>query len=158
PARERPPQQQAAPMAPVVKRKLRRRPIFGRVAGRLVIAVMLLGLVALGYAQATGAVDVSGYLALLDRLPSLPSLPGMPGVAVGSERASLREAGPSAASQPPAAGKATWRTRTDQSGSSGKPETVVQLDVQVPDQQIDLTVSFSRNAEADGGLSHLFEF
>jgi len=35
---------------------------------------------------------------------------------------------------------------------------VVTFDIQIPDRQIDLSVSLSRNSDASGGMSHLFEF
>ena len=54
----------------------------------------------------------------------------------------------------PVVGKATWRTRTD--ASSGTPATVVVLEAEIPERQIALTMTLSREAEG-GGMSHTFE-
>jgi hypothetical protein len=52
-------------------------------------------------------------------------------------------------------GKATWRTRT-QASASGKPDTVVTLDAEIPERQLAMTMT-SRAAETGAGMSHTIE-
>jgi hypothetical protein len=56
----------------------------------------------------------------------------------------------------PVIGKATWQTRAEATDAAGKSVTIVVLDAQVPERQIALTLSISREPEG-GGMSHMFE-
>jgi len=73
------------------------------------------------------------------------------------ERALLFEGGPSGRTGKPIEGKTTWRTRTEPGSSGGKADTVVTLDVQIPDPPIALTATISRVSDAGSSMSHLLE-
>jgi hypothetical protein len=73
------------------------------------------------------------------------------------ERALLYEGGQSGRTGKPVEGKATWRTRTETSGSSGKPDTVVSLDAEFPEPHVALAMTISRVADAGSAMSHLLE-
>jgi hypothetical protein len=118
----------------------KRRRLLGKLAARALVAALLLIALGVGYAQLKGAIDLS-WLARIG------------GQSVPAQRAVLREVGkPGDAG---IAGRAIWRTRTESSG--GKGETVVVLDVEMAQPKLALSMTLSRNSEASGGMSHLFE-
>ncbi len=92
-----------------------------------------------------GAID----LTWLARWPGQAAAP--------SERAILYQGGQSDRNGKPVEGKAIWRTRTEPNGSAGKPDTVVTLDAEIPEQHIALTMTLSRVGDAGSGMSHLLE-
>src|SRR5258708_13163521 len=55
------------------------------------------------------------------------------------------------------AGKAIWRPQPEPTGPAGKPDLVVTLDVEIPEQHIALAMSLSRVVDAGAGMSHLIE-
>jgi hypothetical protein len=116
------------------------KPLLRRVVLFVQLAVLVGGVALLGYAFLKRDIDLSALFALPDALAS-------------SQRATLVETG--ASNAPPVVGKATWQLRTD-SSESGKSAALVVLDVQIPERQIALTMSISREAEG-GGMSHMFE-
>jgi hypothetical protein len=109
----------------------------------LVVGAMVLGAASLGYAYVAGAIDMS-WLGLWGGQ-----------AAPASQRAALYEAGQSGRTGKPIEGKAVWRTRTET--NAGKPDTVVTLEVEIPEQHIALTMSLSRVGDAGAGMSHLLE-
>lgn len=111
----------------------------------LVVMAIVLGAGALGYAYMVGALNLS-WLALS------PSQ-----TAAQSERALLYAGGQSGRTGQPIEGKATWRTRTEASGSGGKPDTVVTLEVDIPAPHIALAMTISRVTDAGSAMSHLLE-
>jgi hypothetical protein len=138
---EAPPESQIEPGR---DRKRRSPSLFGLIASYMLIAAMVLGLGSLGYAFVIGAIDVS-WLTQFSGEAAPPF-----------QRAVLYEAGQFGRTDKAVVGKAVWRTRTEPSGSSGKPDTVVTLDAEIPEQRIALALSISR-ADAGGGMSHLIE-
>jgi hypothetical protein len=109
----------------------------------LVVGALVLGAASLGYAYVAGAIDLS-WLGLWGGQ-----------AAPAAQRAVLYEAGQSGRTGKPIEGKAVWRTRTETNG--GKPDTVVTLDVEIPEHHIALTMSLSRVGDAGAGMSHLLE-
>jgi hypothetical protein len=117
--------------------------LVGLVARYLLIAAVVLGAGALGYAYVVGAFDLSW---LNVRGQAAPP----------SQRAILSpvEAGQSGT---PSEGKVVWRTRTEANGPSGQSDTVVALDVEIPEPHLALAISLSRVTDAGAGMSHLLE-
>jgi hypothetical protein len=123
----------------------RSRSLLRLTAGYLLVAALVLGAGSLGYAFVVGALDI----AWLTQWSGQASLP--------APRAILYEGGQSSGPRKAVEGKATWRTRTEPTGPSGKPDTVVTVEAEIPEQHIALTLSISRVADADTGMSHLLE-
>jgi len=121
--------------APARPKSIFRRVVLG---AQIVFLLAVAGL--LGYAFWKGDLDLAGLLALPDAFAS-------------SQRAALAEAGKTDAK--PVVGKATWQTRTE-AAQGGKSVTVIVLDAQIPERQIALTMSISREPDG-GGMSHMFE-
>jgi hypothetical protein len=109
--------------APAPAKKPRRRSVFGRVAVRTVLAMMVLGVGFAGYAHSTGQMDLFRYLSplseLMDRVAALDW--------AGTETYRLMDAGtaePATYSEQEAtgapwkkvSGKALWRTRVERVG------------------------------------------
>jgi hypothetical protein len=111
----------------------------------LLVTAVVLGAGGLGYAYMVGAINLSG----------LSLWPGQ--AAAQSERALLFAGGQNGATGQPIEGKATWRTRTEPSSPGGKPDTVVTLEVQIPEPKMALTVTISRVTDAGSSMSHLLE-
>ena len=65
--------------------------------------------------------------------------------------------GQNGATGQPIEGKATWRTRTEPRSPGGKPDTVVTLEVQIPEPKMAQTVTISRVTDAGSSMSHLLE-
>jgi hypothetical protein len=106
----------------------------------MLVAAILIGAAGLGYGYLVGAIDLS-------RLTQAAAPP--------SQRAILYEGGVRTGKS--FEGTAVWRTRTEPNGPGGKPDLVVTLDVEIPEQHIALSMSLSRVADAGGGMSHLLE-
>jgi hypothetical protein len=109
----------------------------------LLVAAVVLGAASLGYAFVAGAIDLS-WLSLWGGQ-----------AAPASQRALLYEGGRSGRTGTPVEGKAIWRIRVEPNG--GKPDTVVTLDAEIPEQHMALTMSLSRVGDAGSGMSHLLE-
>ena len=112
----------------------------------LLVTAAVLGAGALGYAYLVGAIDLSGFSGF-----SLGSGQAVP----PSQRAILYEGGQGGGTGRPVEGKAVWRTRTETNG--GKPDTIVTLDAEIPDQHIALTMTLSHIGDAGASMSHLLE-
>lgn len=110
----------------------------------LLIVAIVLGAASLGYAYVAGALDLT-WLTL------------WPSPTVQSQRAILYEGGQAGRTGRPVEGKAIWRTRIDPNGPKGKPDMVVTLEAEIPQQHIALTMSLSRVGDAGAGMSHLLE-
>jgi hypothetical protein len=123
----------------------RPRPFLRLAVAYLLVTALVLGAGGLGYAYMVGASNFSW----LSLWPSQ--------AAPQPERALLFEAGPSGRTGKPIEGKANWRIRTEPGSSGGKADTVVALDVQIPDPHIALTATISRVSEAGSSMSHLLE-
>jgi hypothetical protein len=113
-------------------------------AAYVLVTAIVLGAGTLGYQYAVGTLNLS-WLALWQGQ-----------AAPQSERAVLYEGGQSGRTGKPVEGKAIWRTRTEANGS-GKPDMVVTLDAEIPEQHIALTMTIGRVTDAGSGMSHLLE-
>jgi hypothetical protein len=119
--------------------------LFGRVAVRLLLAALLLGIGIGAYAYSTGSIELTFLTRLLERV-------------IGStpvQRASLYER---SATNPNAAGldgTANWRILSEGTGSI--PEAVLLVDVQIPERGLSLAMSMRRESSEDAAMSHLVE-
>jgi hypothetical protein len=126
--------------------EVRRTRSFLRLAlAYLLVTTIVLGAGGLGYAYMIGAIDLPGFSLWPGQAP------------LQSERALLFEGGPNGRTGQPIEGKAIWRTRTEPGSAGGKPDTVVTLEVQIPDPKIDLSATISRVVDAGSSMSHLLE-
>jgi hypothetical protein len=124
-----------------------KRPSFVRLAGRyMLIAAIVVSVGSLGYAYLIDAIDLS-WLTLWSGQAAAPP----------SQRAILQEVLKSGQAGDAIEGKAVWRTRLVQNAASGKPDMVVTIDVEIPEQHVALAMSLSREADASAGMSHLLE-
>lgn len=112
----------------------------------MLIAAIVVGVGSLGYAYMVDAIELS-WLTLWSGQAAAPS----------SERAILQEVLKLGQPGNAAEGKAVWGTRTVTNGPSGEPDTVVTIDVEIPEQHMAIAMSFSREADAGAGMSHLLE-
>jgi hypothetical protein len=111
----------------------------------VLVAGIVVGAGALGYAYVVGAIDLTGLTS------------GLGSAAPTSQRAILTEGGQAGRTGTPVEGKAVWRTRMEPGGASGKADTVVTLDAEIPQQHIALNLTLSRVGDAGAGMSHLLE-
>jgi hypothetical protein len=124
-----------------------KRPSFVRLAARyMLIAAVVVGVGGLGYAYLIDAINLS-WLTLWSGQAAAPP----------SQRAILQAVLKSGQTGNPIEGKAVWRTRTVPNGPSGKPDMVVTVEVEIPEQHVALAMSLSREADASAGMSHLLE-
>jgi hypothetical protein len=143
------------PAAPGVERDhaaRKRKPISGLLLRRAVLAVVLLGLGAVGYGYATGDLDLpwltelvgDGTLLQLGREPD-------------AQQAIVIDGDVSNPDAIRAAGKAVWRLRTESAEAPGAATTtVLQLDLEIPQRRLAMTMSMRREA-AGSAMSHLIE-
>src|SRR5262245_61933684 len=138
-----------------------RRPVLGRVLWRAVLALLVMGVGVVGYAQATGQVDLAPLMRFVNEVASLDWLtpgngttggPHLAEAGAGNEPAAFTENSPGSNQL---AGKAQWRTHVDQSAGK-EPETVVDLDVQIPQRGLSLAMTIRRDP-AQNAMSHLAE-
>jgi hypothetical protein len=109
---------------------------------RILLAVAMVG--ALAYAYATSEIDLSW-------LSASPS-------AASPQRAALYDASGQGKDRGlPVVGKAAWRTATQTSSGSDKPETVVMVDAQIPESSLAMTMTIERDTEPGAGMSHMIE-
>jgi hypothetical protein len=110
--------------------------------GRIALAVLVAG--ALAYAYATSDIDLSW-------LSPSPN-------AASQQRAALYDAGGQGGGRgTPVLGKATWRTRTQTSGSSGTANTVVLIEAEIPERSLAMTLTIARDNEPGAGMSHMVD-
>jgi hypothetical protein len=121
-------------------------------AAYLVIAALVLGAGTIGYSYLVGAVNVSW----LNRWTWLTEWTGFAAIS-SSTRAVLYAASQPGRTGGQVEGKAIWGTRTEPNGPDGKPDTVVTLDVEIPEPHLTMSMVLSRNLEAGAGMSHLIE-
>ena len=155
PAPEPPEIPPSPPALAVAELMGRRRSVFGRVAGRTAVAVLLIALGLAGYAYDAGQIDAS----LLDRI--VPAAWLAQGPAEPTEEATYVEAayyeqttrgGP----WRELAGRARWGMRRDDT-STGPRRPVLTLDLSVPERRLVMTMSIRRDAGDDTAITHLFE-
>ena len=146
---------QADPPMPVILPQ--HRSVFGRVAARASIAVLIVGLGVAGYAYAIGELDLSLLATrFLDQFAALewPSAPAgrrlMDSAAV--ERAVYYDQEGGAASTELAA-KAAWGTRFDPADPGRGPEAVLALEVEIPERGFSLAMSVRRDASPNPAMS-----
>jgi hypothetical protein len=138
---------------------LRRRSVIRRVARRLAFAVVLIGLAIAGYSYATGQFDFSPLTRLMDRIATSGWRGGQTGApAQISERVVYHEQGGAEPGSQQFSGKAFWSTRSEPSGRGQERETVLVLDVQIPERNFSLAMSMRRDAAEGAVMSHLIEF
>jgi hypothetical protein len=127
-------------VAAVEQAKIKRKSMFGRVAARLLVAVLILGLGIGAYVYSTGAMDFSSLTGLVQRV-------------IGSaqvERAAFYE---SSTANAPLKGTASWRIVSE--GTRANPQPVLHVDVQIPERDLSLAMSIRR--ESSEAMSHLVE-
>lgn len=132
--------------------KPRPRSLLRLTAAYLVVTALALGAGTLGYSYLVGAVNVSW----LNRWSWLTQWTGLAAIS-SSTRAVLYAASQLDRTGAQVEGKAIWGTRTEPNGPDGKPDTVVTLDVEIPDPHLTMSMVLSRNLEAGAGMSHLIE-
>jgi hypothetical protein len=123
----------------------KRKRLFGRVAVRLLLAALLLGIGIGAYAYSTGSIQLTFLNRLLERVTGSAPV----------QRASLYER---SATNPNAAGldgTANWRILSEGTGSI--PEAVLLVDVQIPERGLSLAMSMRRESSEDAAMSHLVE-
>ncbi len=150
-ARSLPPQLPAQDARGWDEKAPRPRSLLRATATYLLIMVFVLGAGGVGYFYLVGAINVSW----LNEWSELTQWTGL--AATSSARAVLYEGSQSGGSSTPAEGKATWGTRIESNSPDGKPDTVVTLDVEIPDPHLAMSLVISRNQEAGAGMSHLIE-
>jgi hypothetical protein len=153
----------APPHERAIKIKPPHRSVFGRVAGRTLLAVLLLGIGIAGYAHATGQLDLAPLVQrVMDQIAAL-ELPGqgsdgprLMDASGAPEKATYYEQGSGGWTQ--TTGKALWRARLEPvAGPGRKTEPVLMLDVQVPERGLELAVSVRRDTSENAAMSHLIE-
>jgi hypothetical protein len=128
-----------------------RRPIFGRLVRRAVLALALIGLGTAGYAYVTGEFE-------LRWLTELAGDSRILGIFEGDAQQVLLFDGDSRdPTVTKTAGKAVWRLRSEPGDSRSDPATLVQIKVDVPERRIAATISIRREPP-DSAMTHLFEF
>src|SRR5262249_34150571 len=123
--------------------KIKHKGVFGRVAVRLLVALLIFGLGIGAYVYSTGAMDFSSLTGLVQRV-------------IGSaqvERASLYERSAANAAAAPLQGTATWRIVSEGSGANQQP--VLHVDAKIPERDLSLAMSIRR--ESSEAMSHLVE-
>jgi hypothetical protein len=130
-----------------------RRSVFGRVAGRAVLAAVLVVFGLAGYAYDAGQIDAS----LLDRIaPVAWLLPGS-GSPEPAETASYYEQAVGGAPWRELTGSARWRSRLE-GASVGPRRAALTLDLRVPERGLSMSMAIRRDAGEDTAITHLFEF
>jgi hypothetical protein len=138
--------------------------VLRRVARRAALAVLLIAVGIVGYAQATGKLDLSELARLVEQLAAV-DWPGQAGGSVGDrsasaaagERAAYYELQASDQTWRQVAGKALWRTSLEATGAGRNREAVLILDVEIPESGLSLEMSMRRDTSGGAAMSHLVE-
>jgi hypothetical protein len=122
----------------------RRKGVFGRVAARLLFAILILAIGFGSYLYSTGGIELAYLTNFVDRV-------------IGREpaqRASLyeRSTNPNA---PAIEGTASWQVLSEGEGDDQEP--VLQVDVKIPERDLSLVISMRRERGRDAAMSHLIE-
>jgi hypothetical protein len=132
--------------------KPRSRSLLRLTAAYLAVTALALGAGILGYAYLVGAVNVSW----LNRWTWVTEWTGVAAPS-SSARAVLYEASQPGRTGARVEGKAVWGTRSEPNGPDGKLDTVLTLEVEIPDPHLMMSMVLSRNLEPGAGMSHLIE-
>jgi hypothetical protein len=130
------------PAAMVPKAK---RPIFGRVIGRIFLAMLLLAVAAFGWGYGTG------------QMPWLTRLVGQrapPPVEAPSGRAILFDGELTNLNEKHAVGQAVWRSTLAPARDGGVAGPILHLDARVPERKLALQLSMQQEVPG-GAMSHL---
>jgi hypothetical protein len=138
--------------------------VLRRVVRRAALAVLLIGVGLVGYAQATGQLDLSGLARLVKQLAAV-DWPGQAGGSVADrsasaaagERAAYYELQGSDQKWRQVAGKALWRTSLEATGPGRNREAVLILDVEIPENGLSLEMSMRRDTSGGAAMSHLVQ-
>jgi hypothetical protein len=149
-----PPEAPSPPLPAVVELAAmgRRRSVIGRVAGRVVLAVVLVALGLAGYAYDAGQIDAS----LLNRIAPVAWLAQGGSAPEPTEAVVYYEQAVSGTPWRELTGSARWRTHHEDT-SIGPPRPVLTLDLRVPERGLAMTMSIRRDAGEDTAITHLFE-
>lgn len=130
-----------------------RRSVSGRVAGRMILAVVLVAFGLAGYAYNAGQIDAF----LLNRIGPVAWLSPGNGSPEPTEAASYYEQAAGGAPWRELAGSARWRSQIE-NGSVGPPRVALTLDLRVPERGLSMSMAIRRDAGEDTAITHLFEF
>jgi hypothetical protein len=123
---------------------VRRRSVFGRVAGRTILAAALVAFGLAGYAYDAGQIHAS----LLNRIAS---------VAEPTEPVAYYEQAVGGAPWRELAGSGRWHSRLEDA-SVGPRRAALTLDLRVPERGLSMSMAIRRDAGEDTAITHLFEF
>ena len=152
PAADAPPPEPTSAVAELAT-LTQRRSVFGRVAGRMILAVVLIAFGLAGYAYDAGQIDAS----VLNRIaPVAWLLPGS-GSPETAEAASYYEQATGGTPWRELAGSARWRSRLEDA-SVGPRRAALTLDLRVPERGLSMSMAIRRDAGEDTAITHLFEF
>ena len=124
----------------------RRNSVFRRVAVRLLCATLILGIGIGAYAYFTGSIDLAFLTSPLERV-------------IGSapvERALLYERSRTNPNPPGIDGTAKWQILLEGRGVNS--ESVLQVDVRIPERRLLLVMSIRQEPGDDAAMSHMVEF
>jgi hypothetical protein len=128
-----------------------RRSVFGRVAGRMILAAVLIAFGLAGYAYDAGRIDASG----LNRIAPVAWL--LPRSPEPAEAASYYEQAVGGTPWRELTGSARWRSRLEDA-SVGPRRATLTLDLRVPERGLSMSMAIRRDAGEDTAITHLFEF
>jgi hypothetical protein len=131
----------------------RRRSVAGRIARRMVLAVVLVALGLAGYGYKAGQIDAS----LLNRVVPEAWLALGDSATGPTETATYFERAVSSAPWRELAGSARWRARSEDASIAPR-KPVLALDLRVPERELSMTMSIHHEAAEDAALTHLIEF
>ena len=130
-----------------------RRSVFGRVAGRMILAAVLIAFGLAGYAYDAGQIDAS----VLNRIAPVAWLSPGSGSPEPAEAASYYEQAAGGTPWRELAGSARWRSRLE-GVSVGPRQAALTLDLRVPERGLSMSMAIRRDAGEDTAITHLFEF
>jgi hypothetical protein len=137
------------------------RTVLRRVAMRMILPVLLVGLGLAGYACETGQIGQPFLEQLFSRIVPEARLAAGEGTAEPVERASYYEQTSANGPGKELNGSARWRTRIEDvaSGSqSGSHATTITLDLLIPERGLAMAMALRRDASQDAAMTHLLEF
>jgi hypothetical protein len=153
-------QNQAAPPPPEVTageptvdaEKLKRRPIFGRILRRVLLALVLLALGIVGYRVAVGDVEIPGLANFTSRDDATVTNPA----ATTPSQAIIFDSNPPNTEGSKAVGTAVWRVQSEPASAQRPAATVLQFNLKIPDRRLNLAMSM-RPETSGSPMSHLIE-